>query len=130
MSGSLLIGLAQRASWIVLHSSGSQVARREFFFSCRAVHSKKTTFGSPSTVCRVGKEHMCLGTGSSMLMSQCIIYLLSISKIILSFSSGLNIGDQCNTIRNNVIRCVLSETVHLESMLNHLLAAVQHLNHC
>jgi hypothetical protein len=32
MSGSLLIGLAQRASWIVLHSSGTQVARREFFF--------------------------------------------------------------------------------------------------
>jgi hypothetical protein len=32
MLGALLVGLAQRACWIVLHSSGGQVARRENFF--------------------------------------------------------------------------------------------------
>jgi hypothetical protein len=45
MFEALFVGLAQRACWIVMHSSCGQVIHREFFL-CRAVQSKKTTFSS------------------------------------------------------------------------------------
>jgi hypothetical protein len=58
MLAALLVGLAQRACWIVLHSSCGQVVRRENYFSAELSSRRKQILAQlwPSTVCELERS--------------------------------------------------------------------------